>query len=214
MQEEMDEIKNYENLSDEYLVGLAADGNETALDHVFQRFREAIRGKANLFFLAGGKDDLIQEGMIGLFYAIMHYTGDRSAAFRTFAEICIERQMITAVKSAARKKHSPLNLSIPIHGRVPGAGTDNQEEQPPIEEILADPDAYTPEELVLVKDQMERIEAESVRIFSKLELIVWNEFKKGRTYTEIADWLGKSPKSIDNAIQRMKKKVEKRLELY
>jgi RNA polymerase sporulation-specific sigma factor len=202
--------KDYAAYSEEMLCKLAGDGDDVALNRIFRDYRDIIKSKANLYFLVGGdKDDLVQEGMIGLFGAIMNFKEDRETSFRTFAELCIGRQMMTAVKTADRLKHSPLNSSVSIYNTA-----DGDEDDASIEETFIDRSASTPEEELLIKDQLERIEKESVKIFSKLELSVWNEYKIGRTYTEIAHSLGKTPKTIDNALQRMKKKVERHMELY
>jgi RNA polymerase sporulation-specific sigma factor len=204
-------IKRYKSYTDEELCGLAGNGDDAALEYIFRNYRDTIKRKANLYFLVGGdKDDLIQEGMIGLFGAIMNYREGRAASFRTFAELCIGRQMMTAVRSADRLKHSPLNSSVSIYN----AANDRDENAASIEETFVDRNTSTPEEEVLVNDQLERIEKDSARIFSKLELSVWNEYKTGKTYAEIARSVGKSPKTIDNALQRMKKKVELHMELY
>ncbi|MDR2157681.1 MAG: sigma-70 family RNA polymerase sigma factor [Clostridiales Family XIII bacterium] len=204
--------EKYESCGEEALCKLAGDGDEVALERLFRIYRDVIKSKANLYFLMGGdKDDLIQEGMIGLFGAIMNYREEREASFRTFADLCIGRQMITAVKSADRLKHSPLNSSVSIHN--PAENRDARE-RASIEETFVDRNIHTPEEALLIKDQMERIEQASAKLFSKLELSVWNGYKMGRTYTEIARSMGKSPKTIDNALQRMKKKVERHIELY
>lgn len=205
----------YEKLSHEKLAALARGGDETAIGILFRDYRDTIRGKASLFFLAGGdSDDLVQEGMIGLFRAIMDYDPSRDASFRTYAELLIKRQVINAVRSDARLKHLPLNKSLSLNA---GAASREMsgEAQPDdggasLGDTLPD-DAASPEEALLAKDEIERLEADSVRLFSRLELAVWNEYKKGLPYTEIARILGKSPKAIDNAIQRMKKKVARTL---
>jgi RNA polymerase sporulation-specific sigma factor len=204
----------YEKLSHEKLAALARDGDETALDLLFREYRDTIRGKASLYFLAGGDTgDLVQEGMIGLFRAIMDYDASKEASFRTYAELLIARQMIAAIRSAARLKHRPLNTSLSLDAdAVPGAegeGAGENRSSPGGANLgasLSDA-AASPEETVLLKDEMERLEAESIRRFSKLELGVWNEYKRGMTYTDIAKALGCSSKTIDNALQRMKKKV-------
>ncbi|MDR0851493.1 MAG: sigma-70 family RNA polymerase sigma factor [Clostridiales Family XIII bacterium] len=202
----------YDTYSDAALAQRAADGDEIALECIYARFREIIRMKSNLFFIVGGdRDDLIQEGMIGMFHAIMEYNADRGASFATFAELCVERQMMTAIKSAARLKHAPLNTSLSISE---SHETTDGEACMSIEDVLADRYAPSPEDDVLFRDQLNSIERDRDRIFSKLERVVWDEFKQGRTYTEIADMLGKTPKAIDNAIQRMKKKVEKHMDMY
>jgi len=208
----------YEKLNHEKLAALARAGDENALDLLFREYRETIRGKSSLYFLAGGDTgDLVQEGMIGLFRAIMDYDTTKEASFRTYAELLIARQMIAAVRAAARQKHIPLNTSLSLDASPrAGAALDNAgdgggaDSGVNLGDILPDA-AASPEEALLAKDEIERLEAESVRLFSKLELNVWNEYKKGMTYTDIAKALGKTPKTIDNALQRMKKKVARAL---
>lgn len=201
--------EKYENLTDETLADLAKKNEEGAAEVLFRKYKNVIRGRSNLYFMVGAdKEDLIQEGMIGLFRAITNYDSDREASFKTFADLCINRQMITAIKGAGRMKHSPLNTSVSIHDKY-----DSDEDSKSIEETFADSSNYNPEEEVLFNEQVEYIEANSDKIFSNLELDVWNVYLKGRTYTEIASLMGKSPKTIDNAIQRMKKKIEKELNL-
>jgi RNA polymerase sporulation-specific sigma factor len=194
----------YLNIGEDELAELAADGDERAMDTLFRSYRDVIKGKTNLYFLAGGeKDDLIQEGMIGLFRAVMYYKKDAEASFRTFAELCISRQMMTAVKTANRLKHSPLNTSLSLHASI-----NDEDSSDTIEELLADRTYPSPEDMLIARDRAQRLEEDSVKLFSKLELAVWNEFRTGKTYKEIATTLGKPPKTVDNAIQRMKKKVE------
>jgi RNA polymerase sporulation-specific sigma factor len=208
----------YEKLSHEKLAALARDGDENALNLLFREYRDTIRGKASLYFLAGGDTgDLVQEGMIGLFRAIMNYDESKEASFRTYAELLIARQMIAAIRSAARLKHRPLNTSLSLDAGVSfcapagaaGEGADGDRMSSASANLGASlPDASaSPEEAVLLKDEMERLEAVSLRRFSKLERAVWNEYKRGMAYTDIAKALGCSPKAIDNALQRMKKKV-------
>jgi RNA polymerase sporulation-specific sigma factor len=204
----------YEKLSHEKLAAIARGGDEAALDMLFREYRDTIRVKASLYFLAGGDTgDLVQEGMIGLFHAIMNYDASKEASFRTYAELLIARQMITAIRSADRLKHRPLNTSLSLDaeplaaGDAKSAGGDTGAPgSVNLGATLTDMGA-SPEEALLMKDEMERLEAESVRRFSKLELEVWNEYKKGVAYTDIAKSLGRSHKAIDNALQRMKKKV-------
>jgi RNA polymerase sporulation-specific sigma factor len=204
------EIKKYDNQTEENIVKLAGAGDEVALEFIYLKYRDIIKSKANLYFLMGGsKDDLIQEGMIGLFGAVMRYDADKNASFRTFAEMCIEHNMVNAVKASARIKHSPLNAFVSIY-----ADPNDEGEYEKLEAQLEDKSMGTPEDLILLQDQFEYINKSSAKIFSKLERIVWREFLKGRTYTEIAEVLGKSPKSIDNSIQRIRKKIEKYLSLY
>ena len=204
------QTKDLEKQSDEKLQKSAREGNDTALEILFQRHRVLINAKANLYYLVGGdKDDLIQEGMIGLFRSIRDYNESKKASFRTFAELCINRQLITAVKRDARLKNSPLNSSLSIHGT---AG-ETDESSGSIEDLLEDRTINSPEDEILFRDQMDRLMEESAHNFSKMEREVLNQYLNGLTYLEIAEVLGKSPKAIDNATQRIKKKVEKILNI-
>jgi len=201
--------EKYENLTDEELVEIIRGGDEEAAEFLYRKYKDVIRGRGNLYFMVGAdKEDLIQEGMIGLFRAIGNYDPDKQASFKTFADLCINRQMITAIKRAGRMKHSPLNTSVSIYDK-----SDRDENSKSIEETYPDKINYNPEEEILYNEQVDYIEKNSRKIFSKLELKVWKEYINGKTYTEIAAILGKNSKTIDNAIQRMKKKVEKELDV-
>lgn len=203
-------VKRVENQTEEELVKKAAAGDEVAQDFIFLKYREMVKSKANLYFLMGGdKDDLMQEGMIGLFWAITHYDADKAASFHTYAEVCVGNQMINAVKAASRKKHGPLNDFVPIRGDGEG-----ESESPDLEDQLADTATETPEEYLLLRDQVEYLEKNLDKIFSRLERTVLADFVSGRTYLEIAARLGKSPKAIDNAIQRIRRKIEKHLDVH
>jgi RNA polymerase sporulation-specific sigma factor len=193
--------------TDEELALLAQGGNEDASEYLIRKYKDEVRGKCHLYFMMGAdNDDIIQEGMIGLFKAIMSYDRTREAAFKTFAELCVNRQIITAVKRAGRQKHSPLNTSVSIHNPL-----DGNESGKSIADTLRDKDDLNPEELLLLKEEMDYLEVNGREIFSDLELKVWNEYRQGRSYTQIAENIGRNAKAIDNAIQRMRKKVEQRL---
>lgn len=202
----IDEI--YQELTDDKLVELARNGDEDAVEFLMRKYNNLITVKANLYYMVGAdKDDIIQEGMIGLFKAIGGYDSDRDASFKTFAELCVKRQMITAIKRADRIKHKPLNKYTSIYDK----NDDDDKNAMSFEETYIHPNEYDPESELLFNEQIEHIEKNSDKLFSKLELKVWNEYLKGRTYIEIAAILDKTPKAIDNAIQRMKKKVENEL---
>jgi RNA polymerase sporulation-specific sigma factor len=201
-------VINYENQSDDMLISSAASGDEEALAVLYGRYKGMIRGKANLYFLVGGdKDDLIQEGMIGLFSAVMSYEPDGEAAFPTYAELCVNRQMLNAVRSDNRVKHKPLNAAISIYE----AQTNKDDSASKLEEVLADPAALSPEDQVVTNDLIARLEQDIIDVFSDFEKEVWQQFIAGKQYKEIAESLNRTPKTIDNAIQRIKKKLEKLL---
>jgi len=194
----------YAELDDEKLVALAQGGDESAEEYLIRKYKDVVRSKAHLYFMAGAdREDIVQEGMIGIFKAIRSYNKAKEASFHTFAEICINRQIITAVKRATRLKHSPLNTSVSLNRPLSDAEPDTT-----LEETLSSDSNTDPEALFLLKEDMDYIEGNGAEIFSDLELSVWNEYLKGRSYTQIAEITGRSPKAIDNAIQRTKRKLE------
>jgi len=195
---------NYAELDDETLVSLAQGGDENAEEYLIRKYKDVVRSKAHLYFMVGAdSEDIVQEGMIGIFKAIRSYNKAKAASFHTFAEICINRQIITAVKRATRLKHSPLNTSVSLSRPLSDSEPDTT-----LEETLSSDSNTDPEGLFLLKEEMDFIEGNGAEIFSDLELSVWNEYLKGKSYTQIAEITGKSPKAIDNAIQRTKRKLE------
>ncbi len=196
--------QNYAEITDEQLVNLAQEGNENAEEFLIRKYKNVVRSKAHLYFMLGAdSEDIVQEGMIGIFKAIRSYDNTKQASFHTFAEICINRHIITAIKRAARLKHSPLNTSISLSKPLSESEPDTT-----LEEILSSNSNTDPEALFLLKENMGYIEGNGSEIFSDLELSVWNEYMKGKPYLQIAEITGKSPKTIDNAIQRTKRKIE------
>ncbi|HYE69398.1 MAG TPA: RNA polymerase sporulation sigma factor SigH [Anaerovoracaceae bacterium] len=196
--------REYLELTDEKLVNLAQDGDEIAEEFLIRKYKDVVRSKAHLYFMVGAdSEDIVQEGMIGIFKAIRSYNKTRQASFHTFAEICINRQIITAIKRATRLKHSPLNTSVSLSKPLSEAEPDTT-----LEETLSSNSNTDPEALFLLKEDIDYIEGNGAEIFSDLELNVWNEYLKGRSYLQIAEITGRSPKAIDNAIQRTKRKLE------
>jgi RNA polymerase sporulation-specific sigma factor len=194
--------------TDEVLVERARSGDDRAIETLLQRYRHYARAKARTYFLAGAdKEDIVQEGMIGLFKGIRDFRPDKKAAFRAFAELCISRQIITAIKTASRQKHFPLNsyvsLSKPVH-----AG-DGQERS--IGETLEQMGVSDPAELVISAEDMAHIRESMGLLLSDLETEVLQLYMDGKSYQEIADRLGRHVKSIDNALQRIKRKLEQHL---
>lgn len=195
---------NYAELKDEKLVILAQDGDENAEEYLIRKYKDVVRSKAHLYFMVGAdSEDIVQEGMIGIFKAIRSYNKSKQASFHTFAEICINRQIITAIKRATRLKHSPLNTSVSLSKPLSDAEPDTT-----LEETLSSNSNTDPEALFLLKEDMGYIEDNGADIFSDLELSVWNEYLKGKSYLQIAEVTRRSPKAIDNAIQRTKRKLE------
>ncbi len=197
-------VPNYTEFSDEKLVTLAQEGDEIAEEYLIRKFKNVVRSKAHLYFMVGAdSEDIVQEGMIGIFKAIRSYNKTKQASFHTFAEICINRQIITAIKRATRLKHSPLNTSVSLSKPLSDSEPDTT-----LEETLSASSNTDPEALFLLKEDMGYLEGNGAEIFSDLELTVWNEYLKGKTYLQIAVITGRSPKAIDNAIQRTKRKLE------
>lgn len=194
--------KNYRLMTDEVLAGLAQAGDREAEDILIRRYVEMIRGKAHLYFIVGAdSEDVIQEGMIGLFKAIHDYSGNREATFKTFAELCINRQILTAVKTASRRKHQPLNDSVSLSTPVDetGGGT--------LEESLGGDMASNPEAVFMENTLSLLLTDENSTLFSSMERRVLKEYLAGKKYPEIAQSLGKSYKAVDNAMQRIRKKI-------
>lgn len=197
------------DVPDEDLVELARTGEDRAIDVLLNRYRSFARVKARTYFLAGGdREDIVQEGMIGLYKAIRDYRSDRSSAFRGFADLCITRQMITAIKSATRQKHAPLNSYVSLNRSL----ADDEVESAPFEETIVGSEISDPAELVVSAEALERIRSSMGEVLSSLEIDVLRLYMDGKTYLEIADILGRHVKSIDNALQRIKKKLEEHLD--
>lgn len=197
------------DVPDEDLVELARTGEDRAIDVLLNRYRSFARVKARTYFLAGGdREDIVQEGMIGLYKAIRDYRSDRSSAFRGFADLCITRQMITAIKSATRQKHAPLNSYVSLNRSL----ADDEVESAPFEETIVGSEISDPAELVVSAEALERIRSSMGEVLSSLEIGVLRLYMDGKTYLEIADILGRHVKSIDNALQRIKKKLEEHLD--
>ena len=191
------------NCSEEELVRLAQNGDGEAEESLIRKYKEMVKTKAHLYFIVGAdRDDIVQEGMIGIFKAIRGFDGSKQTSFRTFADLCINRQILSAIKQAARKKHSPLNMSVSLSKPV----SDESRNITLAETLSSDSDS-DPEALLLIKETLDLIGESGRNTLSSFESLVWSQYLQGRTYKEIADSLGKQPKSIDNAIQRTKRKL-------
>ena len=194
--------KNYRLMTDEVLAGLAQAGDREAEDILIRRYVEMIRGKAHLYFIVGAdSEDVIQEGMIGLFKAIHDYSGNREATFKTFAELCINRQILTAVKTASRRKHQPLNDSVSLSTPVDETGGGA------LEESLGGDMASNPEAVFMENTLSSLLTDKNSTLFSSMERRVLKEYLAGKKYPEIAQSLGKSYKAVDNAMQRIRRKI-------
>lgn len=192
-----------ERCNDEELVIRTRNGDEEAERELMQRYRTVVRSRTSAYYLEGGDpEDLMQEGMIGLFQAIRDFNESRGASFRTFAELCIGRQIVSAVRGAARMKHQPLNESVSLNN--PAADI---EEGGTLEEILTDGKESDPEKLILIREAVDFIMDNTEDVLTVLELNAWKMHLQGCSYREIAEELDHTSKSIDNAIQRAKKKL-------
>ncbi|MCR8925450.1 RNA polymerase sporulation sigma factor SigH [Priestia megaterium] len=202
-------IENYDGYKDEDLLNLIHYGNEEALNFLIKKYRGNVQAKASTYFLRGAdKEDLVQEGMIGLYKAIRNFKGDKMSSFKTFAELCIKRQMFTAVKTAARQKHGPLNAYISLYKPL-----SNQESAYMLLDMIAEKNITNPELLLINQEEFEEKKQKIAELLSKLEQRVWALYINDYSYTEISELLSVSEKSIDNAIQRIKRKAGRYLEV-
>ncbi|HAK43557.1 MAG TPA: RNA polymerase sporulation sigma factor SigH [Clostridium sp.] len=193
---------------DEELVAMAKSGNDRALEYILCKYQNFVKAKAKSYFLIGAdKEDIYQEGMIGLFKAIRDFKDDKLASFKVFAELCITRQIITAVKTATRQKHIPLNTYVSLNKPIYDEESDRT-----LLDILSGIKVSDPESLIIDREEMERIESKIEEVLSGLEMEVLNSYLDGKSYQEIATDLDREAKSIDNALQRVKRKLEKCLE--
>ena len=191
-------------INDAYLVAQAKRGDNVAYERIVRRYRGFVRLKASSYFLLGGEsDDLIQEGLVGLYKAVRDFRSDRESSFRNFAELCITRQMITAVKTASRNKHAPLNQSISFATSPTASG----EGESTLEEILPGSNVEDPASKVISTEELGSLVECLTSVLSELESEVLTCYLDGRSYEEIADRLACDTKTVDNALQRVKRKV-------
>ena len=191
-------------VEDGYLIALAKQGDPTSYDRLVRRYYGFVRLKASSYFLAGGDgDDLIQEGLVGLYKAIRDYRSDRESSFRNFAELCITRQIITAVKTATRNKHTPLNQYVSFSSSPAGAG----DGEPTLDEVLPGPAVHDPVHQVISSEEIQALVACLSTDLSELEARVLALYLDGRSYEEIGERIDQDTKAVDNALQRVKRKV-------
>lgn len=173
------------------------------LEYLINKYKNFVRAKARTYFLIGAdREDIIQEGMIGLYKAIRDYRVDRQASFRAFAEVCVTRQIITAIKTATRQKHIPLNSYVSLNKPV-----FDEESERTLAEVVTTGKASNPEDLFINQENLMDIESTMHRILSPLEQRVVNLYLEGKSYVEIADQLDRHVKSVDNALQRVKREA-------
>lgn len=199
---------NYVDLEDEAIVDLYRDGDLAAQEYLIVKYKNFVRSKARSYFLIGAdKEDIIQEGMIGLYKAIRDYRNDKQASFRAFADLCITRQIITAIKTATRQKHIPLNSYVSLNKPIYDEESDRT-----LLDVISGIHIADPEEIVINQEQINDIEVKMGEILSSLEMEVLTYYLEGKSYQEIAEELDRHVKSIDNALQRVKRKLERYLE--
>ena len=199
------EMSGFETLTDEEIIRRVRGGEKEGTDYLLEKYKNLVRKKARALYLIGGdNDDLIQEGMIGVFKAIRDYDPEKGASFSTFADLCINRQIVTAVKAALRYNHSPLNNSMSLSNPF----SENGEEGATLEDTIMSNASEDPEAMLLLREGLDYIERNGGELLSSFEQKVWDLYLKGVSYTEIAKLTNKTPKAVDNAITRAKRKLE------
>ncbi|MBQ1336529.1 MAG: RNA polymerase sporulation sigma factor SigH [Selenomonadaceae bacterium] len=201
-----EEYGEFEGLTDEEVILEIKDNNSSvALDYLINKYRNFVRAKARSYFLIGAdREDIIQEGMIGFYKAIRDFRNDKLSSFRAFAELCVTRQIITAIKTATRQKHIPLNSYISLNKPIYDEDSDRT-----LLDVLSGAKVSDPEELVISREEFIDIERKMEEILSDLEWKVLMSYLDGKSYQEIALELHRHVKSIDNALQRVKRKLER-----
>ncbi len=198
----------FASLTDEEVVTLAQEADGTALEYLLNKYKNFVRSKARSYFLIGADhEDIVQEGMIGLYKAIRDFKHDKLSSFRAFAELCITRQIITAIKTATRQKHIPLNSYVSLNKPLYDEESDRT-----LLDVIIESRATNPEELLISQEDLMSIRDKIDEVLSSLEQEVLAAYLDGESYQEIAENLGRHVKSIDNALQRVKRKLEKFLE--
>lgn len=200
--------RSFHRLEDEEVLRLVGQGDTRALDFLIQKYKNLVWAKTQTYFLIGGdREDIFQEGLIGLYRAICDYDSAKSPLFRGFAELCITRQIITAIKAATRQKHGPLNSYISLDKPIFEEGSEQT-----LIDTIAESNALDPQAILLDQERYIYIEVRLSELLSRLERKVLNLYMEGYTYQEISEELKRHVKSIDNALQRIKRKLENLLE--
>lgn len=203
----MEAATKYEALSDQEIICRIQNGDQPAVDYLMEKYKYLVRNKAKALYLIGGdKDDLIQEGMIGLYKAIRDYLPNKDSSFFNFADLCVSRQIYSAIKASNRKKNIPLNNYISLDTPAYGENNDTDEKESLVD-IIHQKYVSNPEELVIDKENTSMIEYELVRRLSDLEKQALGLYMQDLKYVQIAEVLGKEPKTIDNALTRIKTKL-------
>ena len=200
--------RDFDGMTDEEIALLAQQGDVDASEYLLNKYKNFVRSKARSYFLVGADhEDIVQEGMIGLFKAFRDFKPDKLASFHAFAELCVTRQIITAIKTATRQKHIPLNSYVSLNKPLY-----DEESERTLMDVCAEGHSSNPEELLISQEDLRGIYRKIDEVLSSLEQKVLAAYLDGKSYQEIADMLGRHVKSIDNALQRVKRKLEKYLE--
>lgn len=195
-------------MTDEQIVLLAQDADGAALEYLLNKYKNFVRTKARSYFLIGADhEDIVQEGMIGLYKAIRDYRAERLSSFRAFAELCVTRQIITAIKTATRQKHIPLNSYISLNRPIYEEDSDRT-----LLDVITEESRSNPEDMIIDREDLTQIEGRIGQMLSDLEKEVLVRYMDGKSYVEIAEEMHRHVKSIDNALQRIKRKLLKYLE--
>jgi RNA polymerase sporulation-specific sigma factor len=203
-----EKIAHYDQMLDEEIVELALNGDSYALEYLLNKYKNFVRAKARSYFLIGAdREDIVQEGMIGLYKAIRDFRPNKLSSFKAFAELCVTRQIITAIKTATRQKHIPLNSYVSLNKPIYDEESDRT-----LLDVISGVMVTDPEELIIRQEEFSDIENVIEELLSDLEWEVLTSYLQGKTYQEIAAELDRHVKSIDNALQRVKRKVERYLE--
>lgn len=201
-------LERLEQMTDEEIAVLAQQGDSLASEFLLNKYKNFVRSKARSYFLVGADhEDIVQEGMIGLFKAFRDFKPDKLSSFRAFAELCITRQIITAIKTATRQKHIPLNSYVSLNKPIYDEESDRT-----LLDVITEGRATNPEELLIGQEDLSSIEGRIGEALSDLEWEVLTSYLDGKSYQEIAEDLGRHVKSIDNALQRVKRKLERLIE--
>ncbi len=198
----------YRSLTDEQVAELSREGDVLAEEYLLDKYKNFVRSKARSYFLIGADhEDIVQEGMIGLYKAIRDFRPEKLSSFRAFAELCVTRQIITAIKTATRQKHIPLNSYISLNKPLY-----DEESERTLMDVIVEGHDSNPEDIFINRESLGNISAKMNEILSGLERDVLEAYLDGKSYQEIAEQLGRHAKSIDNALQRVKRKLEKYLQ--
>ena len=204
----MDPSERFSDMTDEEIVRLAQDADGAALEYLLNKYKNFVRSRARSYFLIGADhEDIVQEGMIGLYKSIRDYRSDRQSSYRAFAELCVTRQIITAIKTATRQKHIPLNSYVSLNKPLFDDETDRT-----LMDVISEQMVSNPEEMLISREDLSLIESRIGNMLSPFEKDVLAGYLEGKSYQIISGELGRHPKAVDNALQRVKRKLTKLLE--